>query len=64
MEEGSNYKKSVYIIDVDSMIKMNKSISKSESSPSDSLSIDRSNLYRELINIAIKKPLFDEKNQK
>ena len=54
IEEGKNYSKSVYIIDVDSIIKLNKSISKSESSPSDNLSIDRSNLYREIINIATK----------
>lgn len=54
MEELRNYKSSAIIIDFDSILKLNKSVSHSETGPSKSLSIDRPSIFRELQNIATK----------
>lgn len=54
MEELKQYKKSAIIIDFDSILKLSKSITQSETGPSKSLSIDRPLIYRELLNIATK----------
>lgn len=59
IEEAKQYERSAIIIDFDSIIKLNKSINKDTTS----LSIDRPNLYRELLNIAIKLPKHNAKKE-
>ena len=54
VEELKQYKKSAILIDFDSILKLNKSVSQSETGPSKSISIDRPGIYRELLNIATK----------
>ena len=52
IDELKEYSKSAIIFDLDSLIKLNRSVSQSSTGPSTSFSIDRPTLYKDIITYA------------